>query len=84
MNTVLSFSRQFLYVVLAVLELTMWTRLTWTLEILLPLPPKCWDERLACIAPVLYWFPPTLSPPHILSAQFAATLSDSRASQNQN
>jgi hypothetical protein len=33
----------FLCVALAVLELTLWTRLALNSEILLPLTPKCWD-----------------------------------------
>ena len=37
----------FLCVALAVLELTLWTRLVSNSEIYLPLPPKCWDLK-AC------------------------------------
>jgi hypothetical protein len=37
------FETGFLCVALAVLELTMWTRLASNSEIHLPLPPKCWD-----------------------------------------
>jgi hypothetical protein len=33
----------FLCVALAILELTLKTRLAWNSEIHLPLPPKCWD-----------------------------------------
>jgi hypothetical protein len=33
----------FLCVALAVLELTLQTRLAWNSEIRLPLPPECWD-----------------------------------------
>jgi hypothetical protein len=33
----------FLCVALAVLELTLWTRLASNSEICLPLPPECWD-----------------------------------------
>jgi hypothetical protein len=37
------FETGFLCIVLAVLELTLWTRLASNSEIHLPLPPKCWD-----------------------------------------
>jgi hypothetical protein len=37
------FETGFLYVALAVLELTLQTRLASNSEILLPLPPECWD-----------------------------------------
>jgi hypothetical protein len=37
------FETGFLCVVLAVLELTLETRLASNSEIRLPLPPKCWD-----------------------------------------
>jgi hypothetical protein len=40
---VFCFLRQFLCVALAVLELTLQTRLALNSEICLPLPPKCWD-----------------------------------------
>ena len=49
----------FLCVALAVLELTLWTRLAWNLEIHLPLPPKCWDQRHA---PPLPGIPSTFYP----------------------
>jgi hypothetical protein len=35
------FETGFLCVALAVLELTLWTRLAWNSEIHLPLPPEC-------------------------------------------
>jgi hypothetical protein len=37
------FETGFLCVALAVLELTLWTRLALNSEIWPPLPPKCWD-----------------------------------------
>ena len=37
------FETGFLCVALAVLELTLWTGLTWNSEIHLPLPSKSWD-----------------------------------------
>jgi hypothetical protein len=37
------FETGFLCVALAVLELTLWTRLASNSEIRLPLSPKCWD-----------------------------------------
>jgi hypothetical protein len=37
------FETGFLCVALAVLELTLWTRLASNSEICLPLPPECWD-----------------------------------------
>ena len=37
------FETGFLCVALAVLELTLWTRLASNSEIHLPLPPECWD-----------------------------------------
>jgi hypothetical protein len=37
------FETGFLCVALAVLGLTLWTRLALNSEIHLPLPPKCWD-----------------------------------------
>jgi hypothetical protein len=39
----LFFETGFFCVALAVLELTLQTRLASNSEILLPLPPKCWD-----------------------------------------
>ena len=39
------FETGFLCVVLAVLELTLYTRLASNSEICLSLPPKCWDQR---------------------------------------
>jgi hypothetical protein len=41
------FETRFLCVALAVLELTLQTRLASNSEIHLPLPPKCWDKRHA-------------------------------------
>lgn len=43
----LVFKDRLLYVALAVLELTLWTRLALNSEIQMPLPPKCWDQRCA-------------------------------------
>ena len=43
----LFFETGFLSVALAVLELTLQTRLAWNSEIHLPLPAKCWDYRRA-------------------------------------
>ena len=37
------FETEFLCITLAVLELTLQTRLALNSEICLPLPPKCWD-----------------------------------------
>jgi hypothetical protein len=37
------FETGFLYIALAVLELTVWTRLALNSEIRLPLPLECWD-----------------------------------------
>jgi hypothetical protein len=37
------FETGFLCIALAVLELTLWARLTSNSEIRLPLPPECWD-----------------------------------------
>ena len=40
-----TFKDRFLCVALAVLELTLQTGLAWKLQICLPLPPECWDQR---------------------------------------
>ena len=40
---ILVFQGRVLCVTLAVLELTLYTRLALNSEILLPLPPRCWD-----------------------------------------
>jgi hypothetical protein len=43
------FETAFLFVALAVLELTLYTRLASNSEICLPLPPECWGQR--CVPP---------------------------------
>ena len=45
-----------LYIALAILELTLKTRLASNSEIHLPLPPKFWDSRCAPLLPGLFEF----------------------------
>ena len=47
------FETGFLCIALAVLELTLLTRLASNSEIRLPLPPKCWDQRRVPPCPAL-------------------------------
>jgi hypothetical protein len=68
------FETGFLCVVLAVLELTLYTRLASNSEIRLPLPPKCWDYRRA---------PPLPSWPHSLYLEWYKSRPEEKKVQRQ-